>query len=410
MVTCDSTPVFVVGAPRSGTTLLAAMLSAHGRLHCGVETHFFSKLTGDRLAQALNDHDWPKCAVSALTSLTINGQSVCQAYGVSGEELDGALREMIPSVPAMLEALTCPLMRASGKSRVIEKTPNHLLHLLEIRTHYPKAPIIRIIRDPRDSALSMRKLPWTSSRTLANAYLVAEWHGRSKSFFDGDACTFTLRYEDLVTNPESQLRAICKFLSEDYEPRMLDTSQSGAAIAASGEAWKAQVSRPLDVSRVAVWKREMPDEVKLAAELICGEFLERYGYEYSHKPAATFYALPLTREVVEANEQHLLDAAASGIRFLPCGPKGDTPIDEGANTPLVFTKIPSLGRTRPARIVNLVRHVARLTARRLTGKPVYWLRDNMALQNPKGISERVARVATSLLGRSATWESIEREL
>ena len=53
-------PIFIVGAPRSGTTLLSAILGSHSRIACGPETQFFSKLNLPALSSAAEDSYWPK--------------------------------------------------------------------------------------------------------------------------------------------------------------------------------------------------------------------------------------------------------------------------------------------------------------------------------------------------------------
>ena len=84
-----------------------------------------------------------------------------------------------------------------------KNTPTHLIHLREIRRHYPDAPVIRIIRDPRDVALSLLNVPWGPSSFAA---AVLHWWNSdelSASFFETDRNCMTLRFEDVVMNPES---------------------------------------------------------------------------------------------------------------------------------------------------------------------------------------------------------------
>jgi hypothetical protein len=63
----------------------------------------------------------------------------------------------------MLESLAATSASAAGKARWVEKTPNHLLYLEEIRRYYPSAFILRIVRDPRDVALSLTGVPFGDS-------------------------------------------------------------------------------------------------------------------------------------------------------------------------------------------------------------------------------------------------------
>src|SRR5690606_7190047 len=84
-------PIVIVGAPRSGTTLLAAILASHSRICCGQETHFFSKLGSSAVEEALNDPEWPRQATVLLASLDLSGQAVHELYGVTREEISDYL-------------------------------------------------------------------------------------------------------------------------------------------------------------------------------------------------------------------------------------------------------------------------------------------------------------------------------
>ena len=72
----SSSPIFVVGVPRSGTTLLAAMLGAHPRLVCGPETYFFQCLRDVDARALCRRSDWPKAAVDFLFSIRYVGESM----------------------------------------------------------------------------------------------------------------------------------------------------------------------------------------------------------------------------------------------------------------------------------------------------------------------------------------------
>lgn len=183
-------PIFIVGILRSGTTLLAAMLGSHSRIDCGPETHFFRYLAMFSEKNLVSRKSWPIEAVDFISSLKLNGEKVHKHFGLSISQIELFLKYQNPSVATMLESLTQLHAKQAGKSRWVEKTPNHMLHLCAIRKHYPLSPIIRIIRDPRDAALSITKLPWASKSALANLFLCDEWNRKSVAFFDDDFNSF----------------------------------------------------------------------------------------------------------------------------------------------------------------------------------------------------------------------------
>lgn len=271
-------PIFIVGIPRSGTTLLAAMVAAHSRIACGPETQFFYKLPPGQLELAVADRFWPRRAVRLVCSLTLAGQNVVRLFGLRRRHVWWFLSRRAPSVSAMLESLTLSYARRVGKTRWAEKTPNHLLHLDAIRVEWPGAPIVRIVRDPRDAASSMRRLPWASDSVLDNCRLWNEWHDASRDFFRRDDRSMTLRLEDLLGDPEEELQRLCEFVGERYEPAMLETSRTASAISSRGEPWKAAVSESLDRGRVYLWRHELPADVLAAASACCCSGIREFGY------------------------------------------------------------------------------------------------------------------------------------
>ena len=356
----SDTPIFVVGAPRSGTTLLASMLAGHSQIACGPETQFFNKLSDARLSTALGDPAWPRQAVKLVTSLTLAEQPVADLFGHSKEELQTFLAAREPSVQALLESLTALYAVKRGKPRWAEKTPNHLLHLPDIRALYPGAPVVRIVRDPRDSALSMRQLPWASPSALANAHLWATWFRKSQPFFDGDAHTLTLRYEDLVKEPEATLTQVCAFVGETFEPGMLELHKTGRGVSSPNESWKAQNARNLDPSRTQLWQKEPNPDLRRALSYTCAAGIEALGYPYPAQPHQTLGAYPLDLGTVAAFEGALLELSARGTWLV-----------EPAQLRASELLLPSLSRGNAlAKLLNVSRL---LLVRRLSRKPTYYL-------------------------------------
>jgi hypothetical protein len=382
-------PVFIVGTPRSGTTLLAAFLSSHSRLDCGPETHFFGYLAQEAVGRLLAPRHWPERAVRFLTAMTLNGSPVHRLFNRSAEELTAFLKDRPPAVPAMLEALTAGHARAAGKVRWVEKTPNHLLEVEALRRFYPSAPVVRIVRDPRDAAVSMRKLPWASRSVLANLYLCDEWLRRSARFFERDANALTVVYEELMADPRGQLERLCGFLGESFEPGMLATGRAAEALTAGGEWWKKNVGQALDASRVQAWRREMPPELVPAAELVCHEWLERFRYPHTHRPQHTLAAYPLDQDFIERAEDVLVRAAAHGIR-LARADLGELPDKE----PLVLCGLPPLHGSPLRKLDGARRYCQLLLSRRARGRPCY------RLAPPPAASGKVAR-GCALLARIA---------
>lgn len=310
-------PVFLVGAPRSGTTMLAAMVGSHSQFAVGPESQFFSKLSPQSLKAAAADPCWPDAAVELLLSLTLADQSVVALFETDEDALRAFLIEREPSVRTMLEALTVPFAAARGKAGWAEKTPNHLLNLDAIRAEWPEAAVVRIIRDPRDAALSTGRLPTFSSSFVANTLIWRAWQDRAAPFFETDARAITIRYEDLVANPEAQLRSLCEFLGVDYEPAMIEFAGAAADVSSENETWKKPVSGELDRSRMYAWRGTLDEGQKRFASLVNHEYLAQFGYDHDAAPLETKRVFRMSPELAEANEGALIAMAGKGKRWLP---------------------------------------------------------------------------------------------
>jgi hypothetical protein len=158
--TSQEPPVFVVGAPRSGTTLLAAMLNAHRRLACGNETHFFEGLSGAVVDHLTDRRHWPRRACDYVSRLKHVGKTMFDLYQVDSEGYATALARERPSISAILTSFMTIHLAQTRKVRWVEKTPGHLKRFRLIREHFPDSPVICIFRDPRDVALSLVRAPW----------------------------------------------------------------------------------------------------------------------------------------------------------------------------------------------------------------------------------------------------------
>jgi hypothetical protein len=352
-------PIFVVGLPRSGTTLLAAMLSSHSRLDCGPETQFFRRLGPGQLAAAVGDPRWPEKATGLLGSITLAGQPVTGLFGTSGPEIFSHLQTRSPSVAAMLESLTATHAARRGKRRWIEKTPAHLLCLDTIRATYARAPIIRIVRDPRDSAVSLSQLPWGRRSALANGARLCTWFERSRRFFDIDGNHLTVKYEELVGDAEGQLRRVCDFIGEEFEPAMLDTSRSATRLSSPRETWKSRASRPLTTERSYLWRRMLPPDLAAAITFVCCDVIAAFGYEADVTPVMTLPTYNYDWRAIERHEDAVVRAARHGVRLAAC----PAPLRPWQ---LLVLSDPRLGQAGLSRWG--IRLIAVLLARRLVGK------------------------------------------
>ncbi len=408
-------PVFVVGGPRSGTTLLSAMLAAHPVFDCGPETHFLSRwarLSRRERGRILEPADWPRRACAYVTSLSLGKQPVYPMYGLTAQDVRDWLASRPPSLAVMLESLTAQRAHRAGKTRWVEKTPRHLEVPELITDTWPHARIVRIVRDPRDAAVSLTKVPFGTPSLLTNLSVLARMNEAAADFYRASPRALTVRYEDLVATPERELRRICDFVAVEYQPGMVDDRSGATGVAASHEWWKGDATGPLDGSRSGRWTHEMPPAVQHYAALNLGPMLEEHGYGEAAPAARKLAVVPAGDALNARYDEVLLRLAAADVAIRRPIP---TTIEQlHLQEPLVFFGVVGQldpDRDRPAcrRVVDIARLALLLLTRRWQGRPVIWVRRlSLIRRHPRDGGERVIARLLQVLAVSMEAEDLPR--
>lgn len=268
-------PVFVVGMPRSGTTLLSRLLDAHPKLAMAPETHYFTRCwTGEPVTTSAD-------AMRMLDRLY--QQPGVQDLNFSEAE-QAAIREKIqqhaPSHATVLRAMIETFAARTGAPAWGEKTPDHLRFVSQMARAFPDAVFIAIVRDPRDVVLSLRAMPWNRSTLPEQAWTWRSYAARIARYHAAFPERFTsIRYEDLITDPEQHLRALCAFLKTDFHPAMIgERAPDTDVVDADREPWKRKSIRPIDPTNQGKWCTQMPEAERVIVEALAGRYLTAYGY------------------------------------------------------------------------------------------------------------------------------------
>jgi hypothetical protein len=361
-------PIFIVGVPRSGTTLLAAMLAAHSRLSCGPETHFFEKPITDSISRTLCDPDqWPHPAVDFLYSIYHCAKPVPDNHGISKEEIEHYLGQRCPSVATVLAALTELHMSHRAKKRWVEKTPIHGLRVQTIRHCFPRAPIIRIVRDPRDVTLSILKESWGAGSLVECICLWKLHEAVWTRFVKSDRHAFTLRYEDLISSPESMLKQVCEWIGEEFELDMLDTAQSIRDVNRVNEPWKAKAGTPIDSTRLGNWRHSLSDLENRTFEAMLGDDLLANGYPCRENFVGFARVYPFGESKGFWNQ--IEEFVSKGYRFWPKR-RHETPA-----VSIYLNQPDGVGWLRGGSLSRLVEAAAisiDLCRSKVSGRPVHW--------------------------------------
>jgi hypothetical protein len=268
-------PVFVIGYPRSGTTLLAEMLGRHSRMAAPPETQFGVAMMHRRIAPESLPREHGALA-DALYDLNPRLHDI----PVPRDAVRARFERYPPHPSGFLRALLETYGEAERKPLVIEKSPGHLLYASELKAWYPQARFVWIVRDGRDAVLSMLRMPWAHNFLALHC---AEWVYRMAEGEAHRAAAPTrfhlLRYEDLLREPESTLDGVCRFIGERFESDQLDPDQRGGAVPVWEARWKGKVREGLDPSRIGAWVREADPRQQSILNGIMGQRLRRLGYD-----------------------------------------------------------------------------------------------------------------------------------
>lgn len=276
-------PFFVVGAQRSGTTMLRLMLNRHSRLCVPFESvfipHFYRRLTEfDNLEQIANMQRL--LDEIAADPWVIKGKLIPDKTGV--------LARMPHNYPELVDAIFSTLASSQGKTRWGDKTPTYVEDIDVLWDMFPGCRIVHLVRDGRDVAQSLRLLSWGSRNLLKTA---SDWRwkvmlGRKMGRMIPNNY-LEIRYEDLVINSEATLRIICDHIGGvAFEPEMLnyfDTAKDSMP-EASLRWHMSSVNQP-DKSKVQQWKDRMSVNDQILFDEVAGDILDLFGYErITHKP------------------------------------------------------------------------------------------------------------------------------
>ncbi len=280
--------VFIVGCPRSGTTLLQRMADAHPLLGVTNESRWFDKrwivewldegrgLTREgfvtpELGSRMVEH--PR-----FSRLKMSREEVFMLLG-NGQPV---------SFADFVTRLFDLYGQRIGKALVGNKTPIYVRRLHTLHKLWPGARFVHLIRDGRDVCLSV--VPWAKGPIFKDKFntsrdypisTVALWWelsvrlGRQAGKFLGPELYYEIRYESLIRNPEEECAALCAFLGLPYDGAMLRFHQGRTKTDHALDAKRAWL--PL-TQGLRDWRSQMPTDDVERFEAVVGDLLDELSY------------------------------------------------------------------------------------------------------------------------------------
>ena len=304
-------PIFIVGAGRSGTTLLRSLLSAHSRIAVTPETHFMKWTASQENLESGAPRDFE--AYWGRYTSWIRFKDL----GVDAHRC----RELIEqqgnrTFRSVFRAVLTAYGEKIGKERIGEKTPGHVHFLSRLLEWFPEARVLVVQRDPRAVVASQLRTPWVGMRQTPVSLRKGMFIGKclyEVAFYADDWATiyekvvpawrddpriFRVSYETLVNDVENELRTICEFLGEQYEPKMLNGRRDDTVPIPAGtaeiknERWRrwqaehhAQTLQPVSAGSLEKWKGQLTETAVAMIEGRCSKGMVAMGYEPSIAPS-----------------------------------------------------------------------------------------------------------------------------
>lgn len=322
-----SSPVFIIGTERSGTNLLRLMLNAHRSITVPHPPHIvklfsplvryygdlgndrnFRRLIGDvcRMVE-LHTYPWP---------IKPDREQIFRQV---------AERDLINVYFQLYDQY----LASVGKRRWVCKSTFMIDHVAEILRYHPAARFIFMVRDGRDVAVSAKTSIFNHFHVY---YSACRWQREQRIGLDWmsklpPGQINLLKYENLISDPETSLRRLCGFLEEEFDPLMLEYHRSDEA-QKSGKlslSWE-NTSRPLLVDNANKYRHKLStDEILQFEAIACREMLtlgyvpdntesrleEQRGYLLQDRPQYRFAELRLK---IKAEVNHLIKDRNSGSR------------------------------------------------------------------------------------------------
>ncbi|MFH1301645.1 MAG: sulfotransferase [Planctomycetota bacterium] len=259
-------PFFIIGAPRSGTTMLQMALNRHRSVVIPPETAFFTMISRSKRGQNLH---WKRIN----KDLRIN---VCppESRIHSGTETALWFCELRD---AYLKSLDKESATHFG-----EKSPEHLRRYKQIIRAFPKAKFVLIFRDGRDVALSLTKVPWMPRDLFIGFELWRHYCQLHKKMVEGlGDQVFVVQYEEFVKHPVEQAKKLLSFLKLPFEEAVPLGTGNVEGVPEFEMSYKRNALSPIFVDSIDRWKKELSDQQIALLERSGRRELQALGYSIS---------------------------------------------------------------------------------------------------------------------------------
>lgn len=273
---------FILGRPRSGTTLLKALFDAHPNVIIPPELPIFLPLY-QKFRKIKNwDHQAIHSFVDHVFEPNVFNNRKIENFRIDREKLlDDLLRQPgNVTIQELLAQLNKHAYSPFSKNEILvvgDKNPVYSVYTHRLLSIFPDAKFIAIVRDYRDNFVSLRNLEEVKLEAPVLTLQITRWRIITKTFLHCQRIYpqrfHVIRYEDLVSQPEEQFKLLCHFLGIPYVAEVFRFYEKKEEVLRmfpnpSIEKIHKSLMNPVNTSRMNLWKSSLtPAEVKMADQL-----------------------------------------------------------------------------------------------------------------------------------------------
>jgi hypothetical protein len=291
---------FIMARGRSGSTLLRIMLDANPQIAIPAESRFVQYLYYKYGKIKLWDEN-------RILRFYEDATTCFEAPVFDKELLKQELLKLIGQTDFSVFCKTAYLCIRSifekSEIKIIgDKNPRYSFFIKNLLKIFPEAKFIHLTRDYRDSTLSFFNAKGMDFEKKNASFLAFRWRYYNKQILKFKtkypASFYTLKYEDLIVEPELKLRKICSFLNIDFDPAMLDYQTKLETYHSNNndENFKqlhSALLKPINLNKAGIWKAEMKESDVKISDITVGKYSEIFGYRRKYDKTQLHISLKL---------------------------------------------------------------------------------------------------------------------
>lgn len=294
--------VFVVGASRSGTTMLSRILGRNEKLFGLQELHYFGDIWDPNGVDGVVP---PAKAVEIAAVLFARQRK--DIWGGDPEAEDYAAAKNLFSdgksvtYSSLFQHFITELALQHSKAIAVEQTPRNVYYVNRLLEIYPSCRAVVVVRDPRAVLYSQRqrwKMRSLGAKNVPIKEVIRVWfnyHATTMSLLwlkavtagfaaESDPRVKQVRYENIVSDPERTVQDVCDFLGIDFSKEMLSIPRI-----ASSTATNTKQAKGVSQESVDAWKIGLPAGDRAICEHITWKAAHRLGYDIVDAPIFNYH-------------------------------------------------------------------------------------------------------------------------